>query len=132
MSNPTDAAKEQVWATLRALNDAWTKGDPAQLAEYFHPEMVAVTATDRDPLRGRAACLASWQGFAAAATVREWREIDPDIRLHGDCALVSYAYQIVFEMAGQTIATEGRDLFVFILREGRWWAVADHFSAYPA
>lgn len=28
-----DIAEEEVWQTLRALNDAWTKGDPADPEE---------------------------------------------------------------------------------------------------
>jgi len=89
-----DDEQRAVWATLRALNEAWTKGDPATLAAYFHPDMIAVTASDRLRRVGRNACIEGWQAFAAAARIVDWREIDPLVRVHGDAAVVSYYYQL--------------------------------------
>ena len=48
--NFDDPAKQEVWNALRALNDAWTKGNPNDLKNYFHKDMVAITATDRERL----------------------------------------------------------------------------------
>lgn len=31
-----DPVQQEIWATIRALNDAWTKGNPDDLANYFH------------------------------------------------------------------------------------------------
>lgn len=124
--------KTEIWATLRAMNDAWTRGDPARLADHFHPDMVAITATDRLRLVGRDACLASWQAFAQAARIRRWREIDPLIQRYGDTAVVTYYFDMAFDLGGQTIEMGGRDMFVFVRENGRWWAVADQFSPYPA
>ncbi len=121
-----DPAQAEVWASLRALNDAWTTGDPARLAEYFHPQMVAITATDRLRLTGRDACLASWQGFAQAARIHRWRELEPLVQLYGDTAIVTYYFDMAFDMGGRRIDMGGRDMFVFVREHGRWWAVADH------
>ncbi len=126
-----DPVKQEVWQTLRALNDAWTRGDPARLSDYFHPDMVAITATDRERLVGREACLASWQNFARAARIHHWREIEPMIQLYGDTAVVTYYFDMAFDMGGSRIELGGRDMFVFVRERGRWWAVADQFSPYP-
>ncbi len=48
-----DAAQQEVWHTLRSLNDTWTRGNPADLDKYFHPRMVAITASDRLRLEGK-------------------------------------------------------------------------------
>lgn len=127
-----DPIKQQIWDALRALNDAWTQGAPDALEDYFHENMVAITATDRDRRLGRAACIAGWKSFAQAASIHFWHEIDPDIRVYGDAAVVTYYYDMAFDMSGQTIAGSGRDMFFFVKENGRWWAVADQFSAYPA
>lgn len=127
-----DPVKESVWQTLRALNDAWTLGDPARLADYFHPDMVAITASERARLVGRDACLASWQGFARAAKVHYWHETEPLIQLYGDTAVVTYYFDMAFDLGGRAVELGGRDLFVFVREHGRWWAVADQFSPYPA
>lgn len=126
-----DPAQTEVWATLRALNDAWTQGDGSSLAECFHPNMVAITATDRLRLAGRDACLASWQGFVRATRIHRWREIDPLVQIYGDTAVVTYYFDMAFDMAGRTVELGGRDMFVFVREDGRWLAVADQFSPYP-
>ena len=126
-----DPTQREIWATLRALNDAWTQGDPAQLVDYFHRDMIAITPVDRQRREGAAACIAGWQGFAESTRIHRWREIDPLIRVFGDSAVVSYYYEIRFEVGGQVLEQDGRDLFFFVRENGRWWAVADQFSGYP-
>lgn len=126
-----DPTRQAIWSTLRTLNDAWTKGNPDDLAQYFHPDMVAITATVRHRLDGAAACIAGWKAFAEAATIHHWREIDPVIHVYGSSAVVAYDFDMAFDMNGQTIQMGGRDMFFFVKEGDRWWAVADQFSAYP-
>lgn len=128
---PFTPEQQGVWTTLRALNDAWTGGDPAALVEYFHPQMIAVTASDRHRRVGRAECLAGWQAFAATTTIHAWREIDPLVRVYGDAAVVSYDYELDCDDGHGRRLLAGRDLYFFIRNNGRWWAVADQFSSYP-
>ncbi|HZX33683.1 MAG TPA: nuclear transport factor 2 family protein [Rhodocyclaceae bacterium] len=127
-----DPVRREIWQTVRALNDAWTKGNPDDLANYFHRDMVAITASDRLRRDGGTACIAGWKGFAQATTIHRWAEIDPVIHVYGDAAVVAYYFDMAFEMNGQTIEMGGRDMFFFVKENGRWWAVADQFSGYPA
>lgn len=50
-----DPVKQEIWLTLPALNDALTRGNPDDLAQYFHRDMLAITATDRRRREGAAA-----------------------------------------------------------------------------
>lgn len=127
-----DPVKQEVWQTLRALNDAWTKGNPSDLKNYFHKNMVAITAMDRERREGRDACFAGWNSFAKAARIHFWKELDPKIQMYGNTAVVTYYFDMSFDMGGQTINLDGRDMFVFVKEDGKWWAVADQFSPYPA
>jgi hypothetical protein len=127
-----DPVKQEIWAAVRALNDAWTKGNPDDLAKYFHRNMVAITATDRLRREGGAECISGWKGFADAAQIHRWDEIDPVIHVYGDAAVVAYYFDMVFDMGGQTIHSDGRDMFFFIKENGRWWVAADQYSPYPA
>jgi Domain of unknown function (DUF4440) len=127
-----DPVKQEVWATVRAMNDAWTKGNPDDLAKFFHRDMVAITPTDGNRLDGGAACIAGWKGFCNAARIHRWEELDPVIHVYGDCAVVAYYFDMSFDMGGQMIHMGGRDMFFFVKAGGRWWAVADQFSPYPA
>ena len=127
-----EPAQREIWAVVRALNEAWTRGDPAALTDYFHPGMVAITPMDRLRREGAAACIAGWQGFAKAARIDRWEESDPLIRVYGDAAVVSYYYAIDFEMGGKRYKEGGRDLFFLVRENGCWWAVADQFSSFPS
>lgn len=124
--------QQDIWRTVRAMNDAWTQGNPDDLVNFFHPNMVAITATDRLRRLGQAECLAGWKGFAQAATIHHWTESEPMIQVYGESAVVSYYFDMAFTMGGQRIEMGGRDLFFFVREQGRWWAVADQYSAYPA
>ncbi len=125
------ATKDEVLAFIKAMNETWTKGDGSGLAGYFHPRMVAITATDQDILYGRDACLKSWQGFAQSARIERWEELEPDVRIYGDTAIVTYYYDMSFDMEGERYDMGGRDMFVLVKENGRWWAVADQYSGYP-
>ncbi len=65
--NPT---KQEIWATVRKMNDVWTKGDPSDLVNYFHKDMIAITPADHLRREGAAECVAGWSGFAKAAKIR--------------------------------------------------------------
>lgn len=123
--------KEEIWQTVQSLNRAWTKGNVDDLKNYFHDDMVAITATDRRRLEGREACIASWTAFVKAAKINYWKELEPKIQLYGKSTVVTYYFEMSFEMGGQKITLGGRDMFVMIKEDGKWWAVADQFSPYP-
>ena len=127
-----DPVKKEIWATVRAMNDAWTKGNPDDLAKFFHRDMVAITATDRNRFDGGVACIAAWKGFCNAARIHRWEEVNPVIHVYGNSAVVAYNFDMSFDMGGQTINMGGRDMFFFVKENGSWWAVADQFSSYPA
>lgn len=127
----TDPVHAEIWQTVRALNDAWTQGNPDDLARYFHRDMVAICATERLRLEGGDACIAGWKQFAQTAKIHRWEERDPLIRVYGDAAVVAYYFDMSFDMNGQRIDLGGRDMFFFVREGGRWQAVADQFSSYP-
>ena len=126
-----DPTAQEVWRTVRALNDAWTRGDGSALADYFHPRMTAIAPNARERLLGRAACVAAWQAFIASAAVREWREIEPRVELFGEAAVVTYEYQCEVEAGGRRLTLRGRDMMTLCRERGRWWLVADQFSPLP-
>jgi hypothetical protein len=130
-TQPEDVLKDEIWQTVQALNKAWTGGNPGALKDYFHKDMVAITATDRERLDGRESCIASWSAFIKAAKIHYWKEIEPKIQIYGNAAVVTYYFETSFDMGGQTITMGGRDMFVMVEDNGKWWAVADQFSPYP-
>lgn len=125
--------ENEVLEFVKVLNETWTKdgGNVERLKDYFHPSMVAITPTDREILEGRDACFESWQRFVQTTKIHRWEELRPSVRLFGNTAVVTYYFDMSFDSNGDTINLGGRDMYVFIRENGRWWAVADHFSPYP-
>ena len=126
--------KDEVWQTILAMNRTWTVDhDPDKLHDYFHPDMVAITPSDRLRREGREACIAGWKQFAESVRIMWWKESEPLILLfnNGQTAVVTYYWDIEYEIGGKHVHTNGRDLFVMVKEEGRWWAVADQFSSFP-
>lgn len=127
--------RDDVWRTVQAMNRAWTvERDPARLSDFFHRDMIAVTATDRHRLDGREACIASWARFIEAARVTRWVEVEPKVQVYcgGTAAVVSYDFEIAFGMAGRVLELGGRDTLTLVKEGGRWWIVMDHFSPCPS
>ncbi|MBU1231042.1 MAG: nuclear transport factor 2 family protein [Proteobacteria bacterium] len=125
-------AEAEVLDFIASLNACWTRGDAEDLGEYFHKDMVAVTPVDREPRVGREACVAGWAGFARSARIQSWAERGHRVKLFGDAAVVTYFYELRCRMGGAAMTLEGRDLFFLVREGGRWWAVADQFSSFPA
>jgi len=127
----TDPVQQEIWATLRAMNEAWTRGNPDDLFNYFHRGMIAIIPGERNRLESGAACVAGWKAFREAARIHSWEEKNLLIRVYGNAAAVAYEYAMSFDLKGETIDSQGRDLFFFVKEDGRWWAVADQFSPMP-
>jgi len=127
-----DKTKQEIWQTLHALNCAWTSGRCDELKDFFHEQMVAITPGDRLRRQGGQACIDGWAEFVAKTTkIHYWKELDPQIQVFGDCAVVTYYYDMSFDAGGTTVNATGRDMFVFVKENGKWWAVANQFSPYP-
>lgn len=124
--------ERKVLETVEAMNRCWTAGDPAELRDYFHEHVVAVTPGDRLPLVGREACVEGWSAYARSTKILSWETHDVRVRVHGDAAVVTYLFEMVCERGGQRFQPAGRDLMVLSRHEGRWQVVADSFSPYPA
>ncbi|NOX89874.1 MAG: nuclear transport factor 2 family protein [Calditrichaeota bacterium] len=126
--------KEEVWQTVQALNRVWAlEGNADELNNYFHEDMVAITPTAPERIEGRDACVAGWKAFVEATKIHYWKEIDPKIQIYnnGKSAVVTYYFDMSFDMGGQTIKMGGRDMFMLVKEDQKWWVVADQFSPYP-
>jgi hypothetical protein len=126
--------EDEVWAFVQEMNHVWTvDGKPERLVDYFAPEMIAITPTDRLRREGRESCVAGWTEFVRATKILRWIETNPLVTMlaEGSCAVVACDFEIDYEAGGRMVKMSGRDLMTLGKRGGRWWLVADHFSATP-
>ena len=117
---------------IKKMNECWTKGNPQELENYFHQNMIAITPTDKKRLDGKTACVNGWSAFAKNAKINLWKEYDHKIQIYGNTVVVTYYFDINFEMGNQKINMSGRDMITLVNENGKWWAVADQFSPFPA
>jgi iron(II)-dependent oxidoreductase len=125
------SVENEIWQTVEAANRCWTEGDPQDLKDYFHTDMVAITPADKERLAGQDRCVAAWAGYADAVKILRWKTTDPDIRVFGTTAVVTYYYELEAEMDGEMVRPRGRDMMTLVKEAGRWWIVADQFSPDP-
>ncbi|MBS1155649.1 MAG: hypothetical protein H6R07_1573 [Proteobacteria bacterium] len=126
-----DVSQQEVWATVEAMNACWTQGDPAGLADFFHPRMIAVTPVARERVEGGAACIAGWSWYANNFEIRAFRSQEPKVEVFGDAAVVSYYFDMEVAKNGVTSHPQGREMYFLVKEDGRWWAVGNSFSANP-
>ena len=126
--------EREIWSWVQALNRTWTvDGQPERLSEYFAPEMIAITPTDRQRREGRQSCVAGWAGFVQSTRILRWVEKNELVLClaGGAAAVVAYDYEIDCEMGGRVVTLTGRDLMTLERRGECWWLLADHFSPFP-
>lgn len=126
--------KEEVLEFIQRMNRLWTvHNNPDALVDYFHADMVAITPVDRLRREGREACVDGWRDFCMAVKILSWKENDVRVNVFGEgqFAVLSYYYEMTYEMNGQKYESLGRDLFSLVKENGRWWVVSDQFSSFP-
>ena len=119
----TDKAKEEIKGLLQKINEAWLKGDPDDLMEYFHEDLVIMSPDLQRMGEGKTACIQSYKDFVAQAVLHEYKEYDHTIDVWGDTAVSIYAFDVTYEMKGQTHRETGHDIFVYNREDSRWLVV---------
>lgn len=120
-SNPEET--EEIWRLVQRMNDAWAKDGPEELASFFHENMVMVTPDFNQRTEGRAACVASYDGFRKQAVILDLKISNPGIDVFSDTAIATYSYEIAYQMGGETFNDTGRDIYIFVRENGKWLAV---------
>lgn len=118
-----DAEQENVAAAMRRITDAWLQKRVEDLAANVHDDVVMVLPGFSGRTRGRAVLLAGFQDFCEKATVHQFREDEHQVDVVGNTAVVTVAYEMVYELPAQKYRATGRDLWVFEKQGSRWLAV---------
>lgn len=109
--------------TMTAINRAWQSGRPSAMASYLHPDIVMKLPHFSGTVAGRDTLIEGFEDFCTNARVLEYREIDRQIDLVGDCAVVSVQFDMRYERASYRGHSGGRDVWVFQRAADRWVAV---------
>src|SRR4029077_10710661 len=119
----SQTTRAAVSAAMQRINRTWLDGRPEGLVPLFHPEMTFVFPGFAGRAEGRDAIVAGFVDFCGNATVQEYRESDHQVDVIADTAVVSFAYEMVYERSGMRSRATGRDLWVFARQSEEWVAI---------
>jgi uncharacterized protein (TIGR02246 family) len=112
-----------IWESILAANRAWRSGRPEAVASLFHRDVVMEAPDGRVLHRGRDAMVQGFVEYSRAVDTLHFRETDHAVHVVGDTAIVSYGFDVIYEIGGERNEEVGRERLVFVLDEGRWLAV---------
>lgn len=118
-----ESTHEAVTAAMQEINRAWLEGRVDDLARLVDPHVVMVLPGFAGRVAGRDDFLAGFHDLSQNATVHQFREDDQQVDIVGDTAVVSFAYEMVYERSGGRYRATGRDLWVFARQGNAWLAV---------
>jgi len=116
-------SKIKVHKVLSAINQAWRSNSPLEMSQYLHSDIVMKFPGFSGEVAGRGALLASFVEFCSNARVLEYQESNEQINVIGDCAVVSFQFEMLYERAKYQERSKGRDLWVFQYISDKWVAV---------
>ncbi|HEV8535437.1 MAG TPA: nuclear transport factor 2 family protein [Candidatus Limnocylindria bacterium] len=111
------------WEAVRAINACWTTGRFGDLESLLDKDVVMTGQGMDGPIQGRIAAIDSYSDFMAKARLGSFTERDQRIDVFGDTAVVTYAFDITYQMNERETKESGREAFVLVRREDRWVAV---------
>ncbi len=118
--------REEVRALVDRINGAWMTGRPeelrATLTECFDDAIVIVGPHFHEVARGKDACIGSYEDFVARATLHQCRVSEPRIDVWGDTAVVTYAWEMTYEIDGEADHDAGQDAILLVRTPAGWRA----------
>ena len=116
-------SKINVHKVMSAINQAWRSNVPLEMSQYLHSDIVMKFPGFSGEVAGRDALLASFIEFCQNAQVLEYQESNEQINVIGDCAVVSFHFEMLYERAKYKERSKGRDIWVFQYISKKWIAV---------
>ena len=118
-----ESMHDAVSSTMRRINQVWLDGQVDGLAPMVHPEVVMAVPGFAGRTQGREEFLAGFRDFCQNARIYEFRDHDYQVDIAGNTAVVTFRYDMVYELSGERYNSTGRDLWVFQNHGSTWIAV---------
>lgn len=114
---------EAAAATMRRINQVWLDGQVDDLAPLVHPDIVMAVPGFAGRIQGREQFVAGFRDFCQNARIHEFRDHDHQIDVAGDTAVITFEYEMIYELSGARYHSTGRDFWVFQNQGSAWIAV---------
>ena len=114
---------EEIRNILQKINNAWYSGNPDELNDFFHTDIVMKGPNFQTIAKGRDVCVQSYKDFLAQCTVKDYQQSEPDIDAWGDTAVAIMPWTMTYVLNGEEYTESGFDVFTFARQDGKWLAV---------
>jgi ketosteroid isomerase-like protein len=118
--DPITVISHEIRDLIDRINRTWLKGEPADLVEFFHQDIVIQPPGDGPRVHGIDDCIASYEDFVRDAHFKRFTPGDAEIDVFGDTAIATYRYRIVYELGADTHDEAAGELLVFLQEDERW------------
>lgn len=113
---------EALWDRVVAANAAWMHGEPEKVADLF-AEDVAMIAPHMQRIDGRAAMVKSFVDYVKQVRTLHFRPLEYSVDVRGDIAVLTYTFDVRYQVEEMTYEDRGQEVLVFARRDGRFEAV---------
>jgi ketosteroid isomerase-like protein len=91
-------AETGLWTLVRESNRAWISGSSHELSDFFDEHAVVMAPGMQGRVSGRAAVVASYAAYNMHARTHSFEEMEHQIELFGDVAVVVYRFRIRYQV----------------------------------
>jgi len=123
--------EHEVWQVVEAFNRAFVANDPEAYFALVDDEVTVITPSNPYRIEGQAD---DREGFEFAlrqgyGKVHFFQELQPDIRVYGEVAVVTYHSRGSYGAEGSTKTAYLKETDVLVKRDSGWKIVHVHVSA---
>ena len=115
--------KQEIWKLMEKINHTWLNDDPMKLKNFFHENIVILSKDFKEQGIGINACIKSYEEFRKISKVKEFNVSDSRVELFKNTAIVSYNFEIKYEIDNEFYNDKGKDMYIFTKEKERWVAI---------
>jgi ketosteroid isomerase-like protein len=113
---------DELWKRVQASNVAWLRGEPRAVEDLFAADVVMITP-DMRRIEGRAAMVQGFVDYVSQVRTQHFREIEHSVDVHGDVAVLTYTFDVRYQVEETTFQDHGQEVLVFARRGNRFEAI---------
>jgi len=115
--------KQDIWRLMEEINHIWLMEDPERLRAFIHKDIVVLTQDFKEQGIGIDAFINSYREFRKISKIKDFKVNNSRVDLFSNFAIVSYNFEIEYEINNEKNKNSGRDMFIFTKEVDSWLAI---------
>ncbi|MFC2134911.1 nuclear transport factor 2 family protein [Bacteroidota bacterium] len=115
--------KTKLWGLIESINYLWTNGQAEHLGPFFDENVIHVDQDYQTLTTSKEELLKSYKSFCDNAIINSFSESEEKIEIFGTTAVVSYSWNIQYEMNANSYDEKGKEILVLSKETGKWLIV---------